>query len=267
MSHLGIYSWFGFRLPLEQRLCLIRDAGFTATCFWFGHEEELVSEGRADEIPELVRSHELWLDNVHAPFYNMYRIWSDNSELRNEVSKELGFALEYCGEHHIPIMVMHPEGGRYSFPPNETGLMVLRNLVHLAESVHVTIALENVKHPEYIDYALASIDSPNLGFCYDSSHDYLSGGTKGHILEKWGYRLVTTHLSDNLGVNDDHFIPGKGSIDWTNITSRLSHLAYNGVLMLEIDGPESQVGFTPRGLLSAGYEQLRYLQSLLNYVA
>jgi len=67
----GIFSWFGFELPLTERLKLIKETGFVSTSVWLGEEEELVKNGQKDSIPELVRSYGLFLENIHAPFNNL----------------------------------------------------------------------------------------------------------------------------------------------------------------------------------------------------
>ena len=36
---LGIFSWFGFVLPFEERITLIKEAGFTATSIWWEDED------------------------------------------------------------------------------------------------------------------------------------------------------------------------------------------------------------------------------------
>jgi formylglycine-generating enzyme required for sulfatase activity len=43
VSPLGLFSWFGYRLPLEQRLALAAGAGFDTVSLWLGKEEELVA--------------------------------------------------------------------------------------------------------------------------------------------------------------------------------------------------------------------------------
>jgi hypothetical protein len=75
--------------------------------------------------------------------------------------------------------------------------------------------------PRAVDRALSSIDSPHLGFCYDSSHDFLYARHPTDILRRWGGRLATTHRSDNDGTGDRHWIPGRGTIDWAGIRDAL----------------------------------------------
>jgi sugar phosphate isomerase/epimerase len=67
---------------------------------------------------------------------------------------------------------------------------------------------------------LEMFDQTQIGLCYDSSHENISG-EPFHLLKKYGSRLYTCHLSDNKGENDDHFIPGDGIIDWPELKCHL----------------------------------------------
>ncbi|MCP4649789.1 MAG: sugar phosphate isomerase/epimerase, partial [PVC group bacterium] len=61
-------------------------------------------------------------------------------------------------------------------------------------------------------------DKNEIDFCYDSSHENMSGG-KFHLLKKHYSRLITCHLSDNNGTYDEHLVPGDGNIDWNQLVS------------------------------------------------
>jgi sugar phosphate isomerase/epimerase len=256
MISLGIYAWFGYELSLEQRLNMIKQTGFDTTCLWFGAEETLVREGRVDEIPDMVRSIGLELDNIHAPFIDHYLLWSDTQNAIDKVRLELTTALSFCTKHRIPRMVVH-FGGKDFPPSSQKGLQVVRNLVKQAEDSDVTIAAENGEGGnEYLEYIFANIHSPNLAFCYDSSHDNISREFRGEALQKWRHLLVTTHLSDNLGIDDDHLLPGRGKINWDAVREHIP-VTYKGTLMLEVDGPNAGKGFTPEQFLQTGYEWLK----------
>ena len=38
MSGFGMFSWFSYQLPIQQRLQMIRSAGFDAVSRWWGDE-------------------------------------------------------------------------------------------------------------------------------------------------------------------------------------------------------------------------------------
>jgi hypothetical protein len=35
MQKLGMFAWFGYDLPMRERLQIIKDAGFDATALWW----------------------------------------------------------------------------------------------------------------------------------------------------------------------------------------------------------------------------------------
>jgi sugar phosphate isomerase/epimerase len=255
MRPLGIYSWFGYDIPFEKRLDMIAGAGFTVTSVWFGDEENLVRAGRGKDMPAMVGERGLALDNIHAPFWNANNLWSKSEGERQIIRQELTEAITYCGRHHIPVTVMHVCCKENPPSPNKTGLALLQDMVKLAEDQGVIIALENLEYSgnRHLDYVFSSLQSPNLGFCYDSSHDNIAQVFKKKALEKWGDLLVTTHISDNLGLIDDHFLPGKGSIDWPETMKQIPK-SYKGALLLEVDNPQAGKGLTPQDFLKAAYQ-------------
>jgi len=265
MLPLGIYAWFGYKLPLEKRLKLIANAGFTTTCIWFGHEEEMIQDGRADRIPALVRDTGLILENIHAPFWNSNYLWAESKNDQSTIRQELSNTLLFCDKHHIPIMVMHLTAGNTPPPPNQIGLHLIRDLVQQAEDSGVTIALENSENygNYHLEFIFSNIHSHNLGFCYDSSHDFIAKEFRSRSLEKWGALLMTTHLSDNNGINDDHLLPGSGTIDWQRVIEYFPKGSYQGTLMLEVDGPEANKGLTSDRFLELGYQKVRQLAEML----
>jgi len=247
-----MYAWFGYRLPLEERLRLIAQAGFTTTCLWLGGDEDLVVAGKADSMPLLAREAGLSLDNVHAPFAGCNGLWSDSPEAVAAVVDSYARSLEYCQRHGVPRLVVHVSQSRTPPPPTPSGLDALGRLVARAEKLGVTLAVENTRSPGHTDFVLAGIGSRHLGLCYDSSHDFISGQVPCRLLRQWGTRLVTTHLSDNHGVNDDHYLPGEGSIDWDLVQTAFPRAQYTGALMLEVV-PEDSGAMPPEEFVRLAY--------------
>ena len=53
-----------------------------------------------------------------------------------------------------------------------------------------------------------------------------------------GHHLITLHLHDNHGEQDEHLLPGRGNIDWDGVVKALDDVAYPGVFMYELDRAE-----------------------------
>lgn len=178
-NNCGIFSWFGYELPISERLRLIKKAGFFCTSVWFGY-----------------------------------------------------------------------------------GIKLLREIIKYAEDSNIIVAIENTRKPHYLDYIYSNIESPYLGFCYDSSHDFLYSDNPGMLLNKWGHLLVATHLSDNDGTTDKHCLPKDGNIDWELVKKYFPKKTYSGNFTLEVVSKIDQRKSADLFLKDA-FERILWLRSLL----
>lgn len=261
MDRFGIFAWFGYRQPIEQRVRLIREAGYAATSIWLGRQEPLVHEGSADLIPRIIRSSGLAFEYVHASYANCNKLWSADSADRGIIREDYASAIRYCADHEIPTVVMHVVKGMNPPPYGSVGLDTIADLVRIAERGGVRIAIENTRHSAYVDFLLENLESPALGFCYDSSHDFLYSAKPGSILSRWGHRLLVTHLSDNDGLTDKHWLPSLGSGDWSSVAAAFPAAAFRGFLTLEVL-PKRDAIVGVEEFLGRGIERLRWFAGL-----
>jgi sugar phosphate isomerase/epimerase len=217
----GFFSWFGYPLPIDDRMRLIADAGFARVSIWLGAEEACIAESRPADLCAAAHRVDLAVECAHAPCEGCNLLWSEDDPVAAPIVAGLRTWVRFCGEHGIPILVVHPGTGHDAPPPTDRGLNRLAGLVEEAARSGVVIALENVRVNAGLDRALTEIDSPHLGFCYDSSHDHLHAARPTAILRRWGGRLAYTHLSDNDGTRDCHWVPGRGTIDWTAVAAAM----------------------------------------------
>lgn len=148
-------------------------------------------------------------------------------------------------------LIVHPGSGKYA--QKETcdktiGPLVtsIEELSKEAEEMGLTIALENMYASKGIfrigtttaelRKLIKSISLRNLGICLDTGHANYNG------LEAWMETmdaedlLINLHINDNDGFNDEHKVPGEGSVNWPRFIKALKNVNYHGVLMLEIRG-------------------------------
>ncbi|MDD5704978.1 MAG: sugar phosphate isomerase/epimerase [Kiritimatiellae bacterium] len=138
-------------------------------------------------------------------------------------------------------------------------MRAIGDLARRAEELGVLLAIENTRSPHHIDAVLSAIGSDHLGLCYDSSHDFISGHSPCALLKKWGGRLMTTHLSDNNGINDDHYLPGDGRIDWDVVEDAFPKTNYSGALLLEVV-PRMGDGMKPEQFVRAAFSRAELLR-------
>ncbi|MFZ7119943.1 MAG: sugar phosphate isomerase/epimerase family protein [Eubacteriaceae bacterium] len=248
-----IFSWFGFVMPLQERLTLIKKNNFDATCLWW--EDEYYPESiPVDDMPVMVRKAGLDLDNIHCPYSDVNYLWSiDKRELEKTMQTYLKY-VDSCNYHRIPVMVMHATNKNFVNKNLTIGISAFKELVKYAENKNVKIAIENTRDFEIIDTLLTNIESSHFGLCYDSSHDWIAEQSRGDLVKKWKHRLFATHLSDNDMIDDKHWIPGDGMVIWENIIPSIldSNLS---CVTLELMSSKEKIS-DPDLFLSLAYKRL-----------
>ncbi|SDG30693.1 sugar phosphate isomerase/epimerase family protein [Desulfosporosinus hippei] len=258
---LGIFSWFGYVLPFPERLSLIKEAGFEATSIWW-EDEDIPWPMKKESMPKLVKEGGLILENLHVPYNDSSEMWSENKSLRSGFIQRHIRWLQDCADYEIPMMVMHLTEGYTTPEPNDFGAESMFELVRVAENLGVTIAIENTRRNDNVPYLLSKIPSGSLGFCFDSSHYFLTDKLDFHLLKNFGRRLVTTHLSDNDGLEDRHWLPEEGIIDWAQVAGHFP-TAYRGCLTLEAYPTAEEREGPPQLFLKKALQSLKTLHSLL----
>lgn len=124
----------------------------------------------------------------------------------------------------------------------------LENLLPKAEKLGIIIALENLFLPtgaaKFLCDVVREFNNPYLGLNYDSGHALLLERQEGKVssdIAEWiriGWQddtvefqddqlddmldnVVTAHLHDNHGKEDEHVMPGQGIANWPSIVARL----------------------------------------------
>jgi sugar phosphate isomerase/epimerase len=68
--------------------------------------------------------------------------------------------------------------------------------------------------------------------CFDSNHLLIEDHNL--FFQNVGHRIGTTHASDYDKVDERHWMPGLGVIDWPSFLINLMHFGYDGVFMTEV---------------------------------
>ena len=248
---LSIVDWFGYDLPTAERFRLIREAGFDAVMLLWSDEFE-GAEFRSQ--PEWARAAGLEVENVHAPFRGCNALWTDGVEGDMWLSELVG-CVEDCGAFGIGTMVLHLTEGKAPPLPNDMGAARVWQLAEVAEQCGVNVALENVQVTSpHLEYVLKRVDSPRIGFCYDSGHDRCYGAGMD-LMEAFGARLMALHLHDNDGTKDSHWLPFDGVVDWADVMKRVSAAGYTGAVALESYAHVGGMMASAQVFLAAAYER------------
>ena len=228
-----------FGVGLTEQIAMIKKAGFEG--FFFDWSADI----DVSVIKKCAEENGLELQSVHGPYYNSAVMW-ESEENAAEAVKEMLHCLDDCKLCNAPIMVLHTFIGFNDTTHSvcENGFINYGKVVDRAEELGIKIAFENTEGEEYLDALMTHFaDRPHVGFCLDTGHEMCYNFSKD-LLEKYGDRLIATHINDNLGISrqdgstfwtdDLHLLPFDGCADWEFFAKRLNRHGYNGFLTFEL---------------------------------
>ncbi len=217
----------------------------------------------------------LRLHSMHAPIAGSYAggAWQHGvslaavDESRRKAAVEAALAtLDVAVAVPYKVLVLHcgvPDP-HAAAGDNHRGALVrsLEELSAVAQHIGVQLALEVIPNelstPSALVELIESDIDAELGICMDVGHARLMGDVVDAI-ETCSGHLITTHLHDNRGRNDDHLVPGKGAIDWDATTVAFQKVGYDGVWMFEL-----AVAAQRRPVLERAAKARERLESLLH---
>jgi sugar phosphate isomerase/epimerase len=113
----------------------------------------------------------------------------------------------------------------------------LEHLSLFARQRGITIALENtpgeMATPANLKAFLEQTRLAGVKLCFDVGHAHLEGSVSAGV-EAARELIATTHVHDNGGERDDHFLPYDGTIDWN---AALAALPQDVPIVLELKEP------------------------------
>ena len=117
---------------------------------------------------------------------------------------------------------------------------VIRRCCRICEDAGVKYALEPHPHRYMANAAsmlrlIEHVQSPALGMNLDPSHLFPVGEIPHAVVYQLGSRIFHCHFSDNDGLTNVHWRPGKGKIDWEALMRALKDVGFAGVISIELE--------------------------------
>lgn len=183
---------------------------------------------------------ELW--SYHLPFWdeNKKFISISDAETADDTVKLFCNLIEQGAAVGIKNFVVHPSGEPIKTEDRAAHLMrakqSLRILADFASARGVVICVENLPRTclgrnfnEIMD--LISAHSA-LRVCFDTNH--LLKESYVDFICALKDKIVTTHISDYDFIDEKHWLPGEGAVDWNLLYHTLGDVGYDGVWLYEL---------------------------------
>lgn len=174
-----------------------------------------------------------------------YSLVFDNDRMNKKSMDYFKVALEMSKQinsNYCMFACNHPGFGRNKENVKKRFIDNMRELASYAVSIDQTIILETVTPYEgtilvTVDdliWAYEEIDSPNVKVMLDLAAPVTSREPIEEYFKYFKKDLRHIHFIDCIPENEDHLIPGDGSIDFDNLMLMLKKFDYNGYLSLEL---------------------------------
>lgn len=238
MIQLGFSLQPKYSLPTANVIELLAASGFSAVSPVWSPELDL------EQISACTDTHSMTIQSLHAPHKGIPLLWEPDASDSVVAQTNILYCVDACAQFHIPIMVLHCwQGLIYQFSKASLDFRFFDSLVDYARCKGVSIALENLEGEEYLDTLMSRYyNQGHIGFCWDSGHDHCYPH-KLDFLDKFGQRLIMTHLNDNWGLRDPsgipsgdddlHLLPYDGNIHWEHTLRRLKAAPKQTILNFE----------------------------------
>lgn len=230
-TNLTSFSRGGIKRKMAELIPLYREHGWECFdlnfCEMLNPGSELNDERAGAYIARLLSYKEtlgVRYVQAHAPYPRDSRP-SDASNA--SILRSLGFAEELG----VPVVIIHPIKG--TVEDN------IRYFSYFLSNHHgsLRIAIENMEAEDEIwdvDTLLSIVEElgDQTGICLDTGHLHMRHGDIPAFIRKAGDKLIATHIADNDGRSDQHFLPGFGTIDWEKAMEAFRE-CYTGYLNYE----------------------------------
>ena len=235
---LGI-SLNKFVLANEDTYKACKDAGIDGIEISLGAKDH--SDGfDFDRAKALADTYGLELHSFHLPFLPFNIIDVSAPAVAESSVEYLSALIEKATGIGIKTIVIHPSGEPIAEEDRpvrmQTAKKSLAALADFATAHGAVIAVEDLPRTclgrdssDILDLISAH---PALRVCFDTNH--LLGESISEFIKKVGDKIVTTHVSDYDAINERHWLPGEGVIDWKSLKDDLVAVGYDGYWLYEL---------------------------------
>lgn len=237
-------SMWGSDQAFDDVIAGVAAAGFDQCelAAWMNLEDQLTAGDRRRSL----NRHGVSARTVHPQIANVDLSALDD-EIRTRSVSIVGGCLESSAELGGFAAIIHPTGADTSREEDvEARIAAFRRsldtLVEQAEQIGIRLACENLQlkgEPRPLCRmaelrAVVDEYSPTVGICLDTGHANNNALEPAEEARIAGHRLIALHFQDTDGIEDRHWVPGTGSIQWHRLHAALREIQFRGAWTLEL---------------------------------
>jgi protein FrlC len=245
---LSLSTFVYFRYSLIEAIRRTAAHGYDAVEVWGGRPHAYCDDmdtKRIAEVRTVIDDCGLEISNfIPAQFRYPVNIAIDDEQIRKGSVAYLKKNIDVAAELDAPYVSLCPG---FSVAPQSQAegwnamLESLRELMEHAKGMPLTLLLEPAHRMESdlvitVDDGLRVLNElgSGLGLLPDTGHLFISHESLSDAVEKMSGITCHWHIDDNLGVTDDHMVPGEGKIQYEVFLKKLVASGYGSSLAIEL---------------------------------
>ncbi len=235
----------------ENLFSQYREAGISA--MEIAQPYDKISSINYEEISSLSKKYGVRLNSFHLPFAPFDTVDISNPSAQEGTIEYHTSLIKKAAAIGIDKFIIHPSAEPIKAEKRRERMdcakLSLSRLVEVADKEGAVLCVEDLprtclgRNSEEIA-ELVSVDE-RLRLCLDTNH-LLSEALPDYI-RNFGKRIVTLHVSDYDFLNERHWLPGEGDIDWQGVVSALKEVGYEGPWLYEVgfERPDTLIADRP----------------------
>lgn len=260
----GISIWSFAQTDLKKCFEIAKDAGFDGVEVALDETGAISLASTKEEIlgiKEIAKKIGIELYSVASGLYWTYNYTSENKENRKKAKEITKKQLEIASWLGCDTILVVPGAVNVAFEPQseiveydvayERALSALKELAPVAESLKVSIGIENVWNkfllsPMEMRDFIDKINSPYVGSYFDVGN-VLYCGYPQHWIKILGERIKKVHFKDyrrNVGSLDGFVDLLAGDVDYIDVKKTLDNIGYDNWVTAEMLPPYAQYSET-----------------------
>ncbi len=208
--------------------------------------------------------------SIHLPFSRTLDVSVTDKEVRDNMIKECTKIIDLCRILNPQKYVIHAssepidDSERSVRIENSIASLKILNAEVKKQGAQLTVeCLPRTCLGNTSEELLQIVNAVGggIGICFDSNH--LLKEKPEEFVAKTGKLIATVHISDYDGIDERHWLPRKGIINWTNVVAELVKSGYQGPFMYEVS-VKNNPGVTTKDLVAC-WQKIRndYQESVL----
>lgn len=236
----------------EQLFADYKAAGITHMELSVGAQD--LSELDFNAVKSLADRYEIVLWSMHIPFSPFFFLDPSDPEKQEVTLAYFRWCIKKGVGIGIRNFVVHPSAEPIDETDRaqrlETAKQSFAALAEYAKQYDGVIAVENLPRTclgrDSRDMLALLSAHPDLRCCYDTNH--LLSENAVDFIRAVGDKIITTHVSDYDFLNERHWLPGEGRVNWQEMIAALREVGYKGPWLYELGFAAPKTVLRPRDL-------------------